>query len=332
MILSLKIFSNHSSVDSQTRGSCNDVEQEEEGGLGMNDAAHEPVMINEVLSMLNLKEGMVVVDCTTGLGGHAAAMAEKIGPGGRLIGIDKDQESLSIAREKLKNYAGRSTFVHDDFRNLDKILQNYDDFGIDAALFDLGVSSYQLKNPVRGFSLKCEGPLDMRMDRKNFICAYDLLNNLTQDEIASILHRFGEERFSYRIAQCVVKERKHQPISSTKQLADLVTRVLPYKARFRKIHPATRTFQALRIAVNRELDALDAGLKKTALFLNKRGRICVISFHSLEDRIVKRNFQQLAKIGRFRLITKKVLRPSREEAARNPRSRSAKMRVIERVR
>lgn len=298
----------------------------------MQDLLHKPVMLEEVLSMLNLKDGKIIVDCTVGLGGHALAMVEKIAPHGKLIGIDKDEETLSMAQEKLKPYSKNCIFIHDDFRNFDKVLEQYGIDGIDAVLFDLGVSSYQLDNPVRGFSIKAEGPLDMRMDRKSFISAYDLLNNLTEDEISSILWRFGQERFSHRIARRIVQARQKQPISSTQQLAELVTKVLPYNAKFGRIHPATRTFQALRIAVNRELDALDEALKKAVLFLNKGGRLCVISFHSLEDKIVKENFRELAKTKRFRLVFKKILRPSLTEVHRNPRSRSAKMRVIERVR
>jgi len=298
----------------------------------MQEIAHKPVMLQEVLEALDLKDGMTVADCTLGLAGHAGALVKKIMPHGRLIGIDKDEESLSLAKERLKDFSKRCYLVHDDFRNLDKILERCGASGIDAALFDLGVSSYQLENPERGFSIKAEGPLDMRMDRKSFICAYDLLNNLTEEEISSILWRFGQERFSNRIAHTFVKAREKAPLSSTRQLAELVLKVLPYKARFQRIHPATRTFQALRIAINRELEALDEALKKAALFLNKGGRICAISFHSLEDKIVKENFRNLAKTKRFRPVFKKVLRPSLPEVKDNPRARSAKMRIIERIR
>ncbi len=305
---------------------------EEQGGEMTSGMLHKPVMLNEVLSMLNLKDGMVVLDATLGLGGHAAGIAEKIMPHGRLVGIEKDDDALSLARENLKPFGKRCFFVHDDFRNLDKVLEVCNISSVDSVLFDLGVSSLQLDDAARGFSFRADGPLDMRMDRNNFISAYDLLNTLTEEEISSILWKFGQERFSYRIARAIVSSRHKAPISSTKQLADLVVRALPYKARFHhRIHPATRTFQALRIAVNRELDALDEALKKAALFLNRRGRICVISFHSLEDKIVKENFRQLAKTGRYRLVVKKILLPSEEEVRDNPRSRSAKMRVIERI-
>lgn len=303
----------------------------QEGEPDVSNIIHKPVMSQEVLSMLNLKSGSTVVDATLGLGGHAAGMIERILPAGKFIGIDKDEEALNIAQENLRPFARHCMFAHDDFRNLDKILERLDIAGVDAVLFDLGVSSYQLENAARGFSIRAEGPLDMRMDRKSFISAYDLLNNLTEEEISSILWRFGQERFSHRIARSIVVAREKAPISTTKQLAELVTRALPYKARFHKIHPATRTFQALRIAVNRELDAFDEGLKKAASLLNKKGRICTITFHSLEDRIAKENFRELARTGRFSLVFKKVLRPSLDEIRDNPRARSAKMRVIERV-
>lgn len=299
--------------------------------LFMSELRHTPVMLQETLSYLNLKNGMTVVDCTLGLGGHALSICEKIAPRGRLIGIDKDEESLAIAKDRLKNFSKNCVFVNDDFRNFDKVLDQAHVNGADAVLFDLGVSSFQLDNPARGFSIKNEGPLDMRMDRKSFISAYDLLNNLTEEELSSILWRFGQERFSHRLAHSFVEARDKAPLSSTKQLAELVVRAMPVKARFQRIHPATRTFQALRIAVNRELDALEEALRKSALYLNKGGRICVISFHSLEDKIVKENFKELFKTQRFRLVFKKILRPSEEEIEDNVRSRSAKMRVIERI-
>lgn len=295
------------------------------------EASHEPVMLQEVLGLLNPRSGGVVVDATVGLGGHARAIAGKIGPQGVLVAIDKDEEALAIAKENLKAFGKNCVFAHDDFRHIDQILERQGIDGIDAALFDCGVSSYQLDHAARGFSLRQEGPLDMRMDRKSFISAYDLINNLTEEEIASILWKFGQERFSRRIAHVIAQARARAPIASTKELADMVARALPAKMRRFKIHPATRTFQALRIAVNRELDALDEGLKKAALFLRKKGRIGVIAFHSLEDRIAKNIFRDLVRTGRFDYVFKKILRPSEEEMARNPRSRSARLRMIERI-
>ncbi|MDD5019382.1 MAG: 16S rRNA (cytosine(1402)-N(4))-methyltransferase RsmH [Candidatus Omnitrophica bacterium] len=297
----------------------------------MKDSLHKPVMEEEVLRFIQPKAGMIVVDATVGLGGHALSIAQGLAPSGRLIAIDKDEESLLAAKERLEGAGVRCDFVREDFRHLDRVLDRCGIEAADAFVFDLGISSYQLDNPVRGFSIRAEGPLDMRMDRSSFISAYDLLNNLTEEEIASILWKFGQERFSRRIANGIVRARQGTSISSTKELADIVVKALPYKFRFQRIHPATRTFQALRIAVNRELDSLDEALKKAALYLNKGGRICVISFHSLEDKIVKENFRELSRTERFRPVFKKIMRPTPEEICRNPRSRSAKMRVIERV-
>jgi 16S rRNA (cytosine1402-N4)-methyltransferase len=327
MHLSFHFFnSNESAV--QVMEPC---DKEEWDTMAMPEASHEPVMLQEVLSLLNPKVGGVVLDATVGLGGHASVLAAKIGPKGRLIAIDKDEEALAIAKERLRPYAKSCLFVHDDFRHVDNILGKLGIDDIDAALFDCGVSSYQLDHAVRGFSLKNEGPLDMRMDRKSFISAYDLVNNLTEEEIATILWKFGEERFSRRIAHAIAQSRVRAPIASTKELADIVTHALPPKMRHFKIHPATRTFQALRIAVNRELDALEEALKKTALFLRPGGRMGAIAFHSLEDRIVKNVFRDLVKTGRFDFVFKKILRPSDEETLHNPRSRSARLRMIERT-
>lgn len=303
----------------------------EESEPFMEEYLHRPVMLKEVLSLLDLKPGMTVVDGTVGLGGHAQSLLEKIAPNGKLIGIDKDADALRAARKNLKAFAKNCLLIHEDFRHLDQILKKSDVSRVDAILLDLGVSSYQMDDPERGFSIKSDGPLDMRMDRKGFISAYDLLNNLTQEEISSILWKFGQERFSRRIARHIVAARLAAPIASTKELARLVEEAVPYKMRFHRIHPATRTFQALRIAVNRELDALEEGLAKASRFLKKGGRLCVISFHSLEDKIVKENFRALGKTGNYRLVFKKILQPSREEVLENPRSRSAKMRMIERV-
>ncbi len=327
MVFPFNIFSAQTSATAALL----EASEQEEGGHSMTNIIHKPVMFSEVLTALSLRSGQTVVDATLGLAGHAAGIIEKILPAGRLIGIDKDEEALNMARQNLAPFSENCLFANEDFRNIDKVLDGFDIDRVDAILFDLGVSSYQLENASRGFSIKNEGPLDMRMDRRSFISAYDLLNNLTEEEIASILWRFGQERFSRRIAHSVVNARAKSPISSTKQLAELVAKAVPYKARFNRIHPATRTFQALRIAVNRELDSLGEALSKAAMLLNKKGRICVITFHSLEDKIVKENFRQLAHTGHFKLIFKKVLRPSQEEIKSNPRSRSAKMRVIERL-
>lgn len=306
-------------------------EGEEEDMAMPADMLHQPVMLQEALDFLCLREGSVVVDATLGLGGHAAAVLARVGKSGRLVAIDKDVASLEAARLRLKKFSKTIDFVHEDFRNIDRVLESCGVERVDAFLFDLGISSFQLDDPGRGFSFKAQGPLDMRLDQGNFITAYDLLNNLTEEEISSILWKFGEERFARRIARGIVMARRRAPLSSTVQLAEAVASCLPPGLRHGRIHPATRTFQALRIAVNRELDALEEALKKAAAFLKKGGRMCVISFHSLEDRIVKENFRALSREGGFRLVVKKVVRPSEAEVAANPRSRSAKMRVLERV-
>jgi len=292
---------------------------------------HIPVMLREVIDYLDLAPGKVVVDATLGTGGHSLAILEKIAPGGRLIGIDRDEESLKIAKERLAKFKNSAEFVYGNFVDIDKIIGNLKVKKIDAILFDLGVSSLQLENPERGFSFQNEGPLDMRLDRNSYISAYDLVNNLNEEEISTLLRNFGEERWHNRIARYLVRERQKHPISTTRELSEVVIRALPYKHRYYRIHPATRTFQAVRIAVNRELETLQAALEKTVGLLNKKARICVISFHSLEDRIVKFSFRGGASAGLIKIITPKPLGPKEDEIAENPSSRSAKFRVGERV-
>lgn len=291
---------------------------------------HKPVMCQEVLGYLALGQGDIVLDCTVGLGGHAQEILSRISPKGKLIGIDKDKEALAIARENLKAFSNNTELIHADFRNLDLVLKKINLNKVDAMLFDLGLSSFQLSNPERGFSFQYEGPLDMRMDKQSYISAYDLVNNLTEKELSSILETFGEERFHNRIAHFLVKERIRCPISTTKQLAVIIAKAVG-RYGYQRIHPATRSFQALRIAVNRELEALSEALKKSIDFLKRGGRICVISFHSLEDRIAKVSFKNLAAQGKLKIITKKPIRSSFAEIKENPRARSAKLRVAERL-
>ncbi len=296
-----------------------------------NSSSHIPVMSQEVLEYLNLKPGAVVVDGTVGLGGHSVKIIEKIGEQGRLIGIDRDEASLGIAEQKLQSFGRSYQLVHDDFRNVDRILQRLNIHEVDAMLFDLGISSYQLDNAERGFSIKLDGPLDMRMDQKTFISAYDLVNSLSEKEISSILKNFGQERWHHRIAHNLILQRSKAPIESTRDLSEAILKAIPYRYQDNRIHPATRTFQAIRIAVNRELEALDILLSKSVNFLKTGGRICVISFHSLEDRIVKEKFRIWNKDGKVKLIVKKPLRPSEQETLNNPRARSARLRVAERT-
>lgn len=292
---------------------------------------HIPVMSQEVMQFLNLKPGAIVVDGTLGTAGHSQMMAQAISPGGQLIGIDRDGHSLAVAAERLKEFSSQCHLIQDDYRNLNQILNQLGIQEVDAMLFDLGISSYQLDNPQRGFSLKLEGPLDMRMDQESFISAYDLVNSLSEREISTILRNFGQERWHNRIAHYLVAQRVRNPIESTKDLTDTILKAIPHRYHYQKIHPATRTFQAIRIAVNRELEALEIVLDKSIDSLKVGGRIAVIAFHSLEDRIVKEKFRAFAKAGRLQLLTKKPLRPMDTETDNNPRSRSARLRVAQRL-
>lgn len=292
---------------------------------------HTPVMLAEVCEHLQLKPGQTVVDATVGLAGHSFVFAQRIAPNGRLIGIDRDKESLEIARGRLAEFAGMCTLVHANFADIDTVLADLGIGGADAILMDLGVSSFQLLNGQRGFSFQLEGPLDMRMDRSSYISAYDLVNNLNEEEISSLLWSFGEERWHNRIARYVVQERQKHPIATTQELSNIVVRAIPGKYRHvhYRIHPATRTFQAVRIAVNRELEALEIALRKAMKALAPGGRLCVISFHSLEDRAVKWTFRKAAAEGIVEIVTPKPLVPGDEEARTNPPSRSAKLRVCQ---
>ena len=288
-------------------------------------------MLDEVLNYLNLSPGKIIVDATIGTGGHSRAILERIMPGGRLIAVDRDQESLAIARQNLHNFADACEFVYGNFTDIDNILKNLNIKRIDGILFDLGLSSFQLENPQRGFSFQQEGPLDMRLDRNSYISAYDLVNNLTQEEISNLLWTFGQERWHNRIARFLVKEREKHPIATTSQLSNIVVMATPYRYRHYRLHPATRTFQAVRIAVNRELEALQVSIEKAIELLDKTARICVISFHSLEDRIVKLSFRKAAYEGKIKIITPKPLMPQQTEVIENPSSRSGKLRVAERL-
>ncbi len=297
----------------------------------MKDAYHCPVMYREVIELLDLGKKKVVVDCTTGVGSHACKLLEAMDKGSFLLCIDRDQESLDIAKARLEPFQGRFTLVRDNFANLDKVLSDLDIEEVDAFLFDLGISTYQLGEPARGFSFLKEGPLDMRMDKDSFLSAYDLVNNLSEVELESIFKKFGEERYSRRVAHFLVEVRKDKPISTTTQLAELIIRCIPGKARGGRIHPATRIFQALRIAVNRELEAVEASLVQAISRLRAGGRIGVISFHSLEDRIVKHLYKKCSSKDILKIITKKPFIPTEEERNENPPSRSAKLRVAEKI-
>ena len=294
---------------------------------------HIPVMLPEVLEYLKLAPGQTIVDATLGTGGHSLEILKRITPGGRLIGIDRDEDSLAICRQRLSQFQGSFELVHANFVDLDQVLQKLGVEKIDGIIFDLGISSYQLKDAQRGFSFQEEGPLDMRLDRTSYILAYDLVNNLNENEISHLLWTFGQERWHNRIAHLLIEERRNEPIATTKQLANLVMRAIPHRYRksYYRIHPATRTFQAVRIAVNRELEILENAIRKAVAILGKQARICVISFHSLEDRVIKHTFRALKADGIIDIITAKPLTPAAGEVELNPSSRSSKFRVAERL-
>ncbi|MCX5703335.1 MAG: 16S rRNA (cytosine(1402)-N(4))-methyltransferase [Candidatus Omnitrophica bacterium] len=262
---------------------------------------HTAVMLGEVLDYLTLSPGNIIVDATIGTGGHSQEILKRILPKGRLIGIDRDEESLAVCRERLRNFSDSCEFLQGNFLDLDTILKSLNIKKVDGILFDLGISSFQLEDPLRGFSFQNEGPLDMRLDRNSYISAYDL--------------------------------RERQPITTTLQLANIVVRSIPhrYRHRYYRIHPATRTFQAVRIAVNRELEILEIALEKAIAVLGKKARVCIISFHSLEDRVAKFSFRKYASEGLIEIITAKPLTPGVSEVEANPSSRSAKLRVAEKL-
>jgi 16S rRNA (cytosine1402-N4)-methyltransferase len=293
------------------------------------DAAHEPVMLAETTALLEPSRGGLFVDCTVGLGGHARALLND--GASRLIGLDRDTDALRIAQAALAPWGDRVELVHSDYRELRAVLESRSIDGIDGGLADLGVSSMQLDGEGRGFSFRRDEPLDMRMDRTAGPTAADLLADVDEEELANVIYQYGEERFSRRIARRIVEARGTAPIATTGQLAGIVRRAVPRKG-YQRIDPATRTFQALRIWVNRELDGLDAFLIDASRVLRAGARLAVITFHSLEDRIVKHVFRALAAGGNaVRVLTRKPVVPREEELARNPRARSAKLRAIERL-
>lgn len=288
---------------------------------------HIPVMADEVVSFFDLPQDACFVDGTLGLGGHAALITKQLGPQGCLIGIDRDKETLEIAEQRLKTDPCQKYFIHDDFRHLDGILKGLNISKIDGMLMDLGISSFQLADATRGFSFQTDGPLDMRINQESFVSAYDLINSLSERELSLILKNYGQERWHHRIARFLVEQRAKSPIQTTRELREAVLRAMPRSRKRHKIDPATRTFQAFRIAVNRELESLEAALSVIPPFLKPGARLAVIAFHSLEDRIVKQKLRALADREIMHVESKKPLRPTPEECERNPRARSARLRV-----
>lgn len=292
---------------------------------------HLPVLLKEVIENLDLKPGKTVLDATAGGGGHAEEILRRITPGGRLITVDRDPQAIDRVRERLEEVGGEVIYANDDFRNVDRIMEAAGIKAVDGAVFDLGVSSYQLDEAEKGFSFLKEGPLDMRFDPTKGMSAREMVNRFTRDELADIIREYGEERHARKVAEAICFARKKKRIDSTDDLAAVIREAIGGWYARQRLHPAARTFQALRIYVNDELGAAEEGVKKALGLLNTGGRICVISFHSLEDRIIKNIFRNASHAGEVRLLTKKPIIPTDAETRENPRARSAKLRVAERT-
>ena len=290
---------------------------------------HIPVMAAEAVEFLDCRPGRVYVDGTLGGAGHAQAILERSAPDGILIGLDQDADAIANARNVLAPHADRVRLVHANFGELADVLSQLGLAGVDGILLDLGLSLYHLESSGRGFSFLRDEPLDMRMDTRSNDTAEDLVNRLRVDDLKRIFQEYGEERFSGRIARQVVAARRRQPIRTSAELARIVCQAVPGGRRGR-IHPATRVFMALRIAVNREIERLEEFLSQLPALLNPGGRVCILSFHSLEDRVVKQRLKALEKVT-LRILTRKVVRPGAEENAANPMARSAKLRAAERI-
>jgi 16S rRNA (cytosine1402-N4)-methyltransferase len=287
---------------------------------------HIPVMLEEVVEALKIKNSGVYVDATLGLGGHAEGILQKTRKC-MIIGIDRDSEALEVAKKRLKDYPNIQ-FVKNNFSNIKAVVNRLGYERVDGILFDLGVSTLQLKSEGRGFSFLKDEPLDMRMDRTQRLTAEEIVNGYSEKALATVIWQYGEERYSKRIARAIINARRKRPIKSCRELATIIEKAVGKRGR---IHPATRTFQALRIKVNEELKELSTAIDTGAEILESGGRMCVLSYHSLEDRIVKRGFKRLVEDGLFKIITKKPMVPNPQERALNPSSRSAKLRIAERL-
>ena len=306
---------------------------------------HISVLLNECLEGLNIKEDGIYVDGTLGGAGHSSEILKKLSNEGRLIGIDQDTDALKAAKERLENYSN-VTFVHSNFSSIENVLNNLNIDGVDGILMDLGVSSYQLDEGERGFSYMKDAPLDMRMNRDNDFSAYNVINEYSEEDLYRIIRDYGEEKFARRIASFIVENRQEKNIETTLELVEIIKSAIPAKARREGPHPAKRTFQAIRIEVNSELSILNKTIEDGVGKLNKGGRMAIITFHSLEDRIVKNKFRDLAvscrcpkefpvcvcgEKAKVKVISRKAIEPTKEEVDINPRSRSAKLRVIEKL-
>ena len=313
-------------------------------GLRSMDFNHVPVLYSECLDNLNIKPDGIYVDGTVGGAGHALGIGERLSEKGMLIGIDRDDDALRAAVQRLNGLDCRCELVKRTYAEIKDVLSELKVSGIDGALLDIGVSSFQLDNAKRGFSYMHDAPLDMRMNRSDSLSAYDVVNKYSQKDLAEIIKKYGEERWASRIADFIVKARKQDDIKSTGELVDIIKAAIPASARRDGPHPAKRTFQAIRIEVNRELEQLEEAIDEFCDVLNPGGRLCIITFHSLEDRIVKETFNRrlnpctcppefpvcvCGKVADVVKVTGKPITASEEELDRNPRSRSAKLRVIE---
>ena len=310
------------------------------------DFHHVSVLLNEVIDNLNIKPDGVYIDGTLGGGGHSLEIVKRLGEKGRLIGFDRDREAIAAATDRLRDYAGKVTVIRSNF---DRIKEAAGTAGIkkaDGIVLDLGVSSHQLDDPGRGFSYREDAPLDMRMDDRQEKTARDIVNDMSEEELAGIIKRYGEERFAGRIASNIVQARKKSPLSTTFELNEIIKDSIPAKYRATGGHPSKRTFQAIRIALNGELDSLEKAVPDMIDMLDDGGRLCIITFHSLEDRIVKNLFRDAqdpctcppdfpvcvcGKKPKGKVITRKAILPSKEELEVNSRSKSAKLRVFERI-
>jgi 16S rRNA (cytosine1402-N4)-methyltransferase len=285
---------------------------------------HTPVLTEAIIRWLRIKPEGTYLDATVGTGGHALDIARRLTTG-RLVGLDRDPQALEIARERLKEFKGRVTLVQTDFSRIGELVRELELPPLDGVVADLGVSTLELETPERGFSFRWGGPLDMRMNPAQPLVAAEIVNEWPEKELADVLYQYGEEHESRKIARAIVRAR---PIRDTEHLAAVVAGVRKARGR-QRLHPATKTFLALRIAVNRELEELGQFLNRTPATLASEARWAIVSYHSLEDRMVKRAFQALARGGQFEVLTKKVIRPDEAEIRSNPRARSAKLRVIE---
>lgn len=308
--------------------------------------SHTSVLLFECIESLNIRDGFTYVDATAGGGGHSLEIAKRMGKNSRLICFDRDKDAIAAASDRLKEYSDRVTFINENFSSLDRIIKEYKIENLGGVLADLGCSSYQFDTPERGFSYMHEAQLDMRMDKDSPISAYEVVNDYSEAALKKIIFDYGEERFAPKIARAICNKRAEKPIKTTTELTDIIKSAIPSAARAEGPHPAKRTFQAIRIEVNGELDAIKPLIDSAAENLVSGGRLAIISFHSLEDRIVKQSYKALlggctcpkdfpicicGKKPTIKEITKKPILPSDEELESNPRSRSAKLRVAEKI-